>query len=67
LFSVSNIYQKVRKWHSKAWHFFSKGRKKFTQMPYLIIPESFSVNVKTKDVVSLKLIRFGPTLMHPSG
>lgn len=47
--------------------FRSMGLKKFTQIPYLTFPESFSVSVYTKDVVSLRLIRFGPTLMHPSG
>ena len=45
----------------------SMGRKKLTQIPYLTFPVSFSVRVNTKDVVSLRLIRFGPTLIHPSG
>lgn len=31
------------------------------------IPESLSVRVKVKDVASRKAVRFGPTLLQPSG
>lgn len=30
-------------------------------------PESLSVRVKVKDVASRKAVRFGPTLLQPSG
>lgn len=46
----------------------STGRKKFMQMPYLVLPESLSVKVKANETMSLRSPGFRfPSDRHPSG
>lgn len=46
---------------------FSMGRKKFTQIPKRVFPESLSVSVNTNEEASLRAVLRGPTEEHPSG